>query len=171
MADLPNFKFIADKSSPENAGLKILSFDPGETVGWCVWQDAKVIASGQVRTTEWTYAQITDLLEVMAKNRPDVVIYESYRVYAWKTDSHAWDEVHTAQIIGIIRLQCMTLAIPYIMQTAQVAKQFMTDDKLVAWGLWKRGERHARDAIRHAAWYRVFGKASKMWGRLGAPKE
>jgi hypothetical protein len=37
---------------------------------------------------------------------------------------------------------------------AGLAKTFATDDKLEAWGFWKRGQKHARDAIRHAVyWY------------------
>jgi hypothetical protein len=33
---------------------------------------------------------------------------------------------------------------------AGLAKGFATDDKLKAWGFWQPGQRHARDAIRHA---------------------
>jgi hypothetical protein len=83
---------------------------------------------------------------------------ESYQVYDWKKDEHSFSQVPTLQVIGCIKTICKILHIPYYSQTAQVAKHFCTDEKLEQWGMWKRGERHARDAIRHGCYWLLFGK-------------
>jgi hypothetical protein len=168
---IPTVKqFLEQMRSPMRFD-EILAFDPGETVGWAYVEQGDLRESGQVRTTEFTWDQIDKLRQLIRDKAPTVVVYESYRVYSWKTDDHAWNEVHTAQIIGIIRSVCLEQNIPYITQTAQVAKQFVTDDKLQDWGLWKKGEKHARDAIRHAVYCTLFGKQEQMHTRNGAPQK
>lgn len=46
---------------------------------------------------------------------------------------------------------------PFTVQQASEAKGSITDDRLKDWGLWVRGKRHGRDAIRHAVlrWRKV----------------
>lgn len=44
------------------------------------------------------------------------------------------------------------------MQGAGIVKTFCNDEKLKGWGFWKVGERHARDAIRHGAYFLIAGK-------------
>jgi len=36
---------------------------------------------------------------------------------------------------------------------AGLAKTFANDDKLEAWGFWRKGQKHARDAIRHGIYF------------------
>jgi hypothetical protein len=171
MTNLPSIAQFGTQLKSELLQARILAFDPGETVGWALMDSGVLKASGQVRTTEFTQEQINDLKMLISPQSPAFVAYESYRVYSWKTDDHAWNEVHTAQIIGVIRAECLEYSIPYVMQTAQVAKQFVTDEKLIAWGLWKKGEKHARDAIRHAVYAALFGKQDQLYGPNGAPSK
>lgn len=142
-----------------NKDLTILAFDPGETVGWCCMKNGLLLSSGQIRTTEFTLAQVDELAALFQVFCPNIVVYERYMVYEWKTDEHAWNEVHTAQIIGILKYLALRARIPVVGQTAQIAKQFCTGEKLENWGFWKKGERHARDAIRHACYFSLFGKS------------
>lgn len=56
-------------------------------------------------------------------------------------------------------------------QNRQIAKTTATDDRLKAWGLYVRGEEHARDAMRHAVTALRRAKASAevrsdMWRDL-----
>lgn len=167
---IPSLMSFIAQMTPPLCTQRILAFDPGETVGWAYIDCGVLMDSGQIRTTEFTWEQINCLKNhIGQKTNPTLVAYESYRVYSWKTDDHAWNEVHTAQIIGIIRSVCLDQGIPYIPQTAHAAKQFVTDEKLQAWGLWKKGEKHARDAIRHAVYCTLFGKQEQMHTRKGAP--
>jgi hypothetical protein len=47
--------------------------------------------------------------------------------------------------------------ITYNMQTAQQAKNFVTDELLQHWGFYERGQRHSRDSMRHALYFLLFG--------------
>lgn len=91
-----------------------------------------------------------------ADNQEIHVVIEDYRVYSWKTKDHAWAGLHTSRLIGATELICYDAGLDLTKQTAQQAKGFCTDDKLQAWGLWQEGQRHARDAIRHALYYLLF---------------
>ena len=62
----------------------------------------------------------------------------------------------TSRVIGAIELQCWFLDWPIWKQTAQNAKKFMTDERLKEWGMWEKGKRHARDAIRHGCFWLAF---------------
>jgi len=163
---VPYQAFIEDQ---DNLKRRILAIDPGETVGWSLFVGGQLAKCGQIRTTEFTRAQLLELNKMLIDTQPDVIVYESYRVYSWKTDDHAWNEVHTAQIIGIIRYQAIRGGVPYTMQTAQIAKQFVTDEKLKSWGLWEKGQKHARDSIRHGIYWMLFGSIGKTWSASGEP--
>ena len=156
--------------NPQNLTYRVLSFDPGETIGWALTCDGALLAHGQLPTAEFTAAQIMAIEALFITYKPDLVVYELYTVYGWKTDSHAWNEVHTAQIIGIIRFLCLARGVPYAKQTAQIAKGFCTDEKLNAWGFIKGVPRHARDAIRHNLYWVMFGKYLALWNSLGEHK-
>ena len=134
----------------------LLTFDPGETTGFAWFKGSKLTDFGELRTrnaTEWT-PEIGMQLFV----DPDVVVVESYRVYKWRTQQHAWSDLLTARLIGGIQTLVAEQFgdVPCIMQSAQNAKQFVTDDKLKEWDLYVKGKKHARDAIRHGAYYLLF---------------
>lgn len=168
---IPPFKTFQELHAPQNKGFKILSFDPGETVGWAVLNKGSLETFGQIRTTEFKEEQINKLTELVHDKAPDIVVYESYRIYAWMTKQHSWDEVHTAQIIGILRYIALMYEIPYRMQSAQVAKQFVTDQKLKAWGMYPTAQKHAKDAVRHAVYWSLFGSLETSYGPEGKPKK
>lgn len=157
MGGLTLSQFMAASKS-SNQGLRVLSFDPGETTGWALLDKGELVECGQTLMDQFSFSQCDDLDTLIVDSGADVVVYESYRVYGWKADDHKWSEVHTAQVIGAIRQICVMNRIPYVKQTAQHAKNFCTDDKLKLWKLWQKGQRHARDAIRHASYFYIFGK-------------
>jgi hypothetical protein len=139
----------------------VLSLDPGETTGYALFEttptSANMVYFGQVKTWELDKAIIafTHLLDTY---KPNIVVFEAYRIYEWKTDQHTNSEVPTLQVIGCLKTLCIQRSIPFTDQSAQVAKQFVTDEKLTAWNFYHAGVRHARDAIRHGAYYLLFGK-------------
>jgi len=81
---------------------------------------------------------------------------EDYRVYAHKTDDHAWSPVHTIQWIGAIRVCCGLSETPISFCMAMHAKTWWTDTKLDMLGLNPKGLRHGRDALRHLLYYMLF---------------
>lgn len=143
----------------------LLALDPGETTGYTVFNGDELVGVGQLATKDIDKGVI-ELIKILDKFKPSFVVYEAYRVYKWKTKDHANSDLHTSQFIGVIRAICAMRSIPYHMQMAQVAKQFCTDDKLKEWGLWIKGQRHARDAIRHAIYFITFN-----WSKFEGEKD
>jgi hypothetical protein len=137
----------------------ILALDPGETTGYSVFHAAsetiEMVASGQVKT--WPMKNCVTELANLLNQKPTLVVHEVYSIYEWKTDTHAWSDVPTLRVIGSLETLCIQAGIPYISQTAQVAKGFCTDEKLKAWGFYQQGQKHARDAIRHGLYFLLFG--------------
>lgn len=143
---------------------RLLALDPGETTGFATF-------IGSDRTVHWeeidqikTWPMIDvvqNLTNLFDQTKPNAVVMESYRVYSWMTESHAWSPVNTVQIIGCIQTLCIQRMIPYYFQTAQIAKNFFTDEKLKEYGLYVKGVRHGRDATRHGAYFLCFGPPSK----------
>lgn len=93
----------------------------------------------------------------LAVYQPDVVAYEDYRVYAWEAEKHKWAALHTPKLIGALVTLCVLKEIPCYGRMAYAAKNFVTDEKLKAWGLYTKGKKHTRDATRHAVYQLVFG--------------
>lgn len=152
-----DFIELVQATKKEHAHKRILSFDPGHTTGWCCFEGGALIGCGQIDTTS-----ITNCLEnaqaLYHTYHPEIVVMEDYRIYKWRAKHHVGSEVLTVQIIGCLE----TLAIQdfvnhVIKQPAHVAKGFCDDKKLKEWKFWVSGERHARDAIRHACYYILFG--------------
>lgn len=142
---------------------RLLAFDPGETTGHCTFEctaNSIVLASyGQ----DVCYPVDTGVVAIQnrIKNaQPDFVVYERYIVYSWKSAAHSWGKNETSQIIGSIRLCCLNAKLPKPEeQSAQEAKQFITDDKLQEWGFYIKGQKHTRDAIRHGLYWLLFHKS------------
>ena len=137
----------------------LLCFDPGETTGFAVFKGDTLDEAEQMRTKDLVDSAILidGLINKRLMGNVRVVI-EDYRVYSWKTESHAWENLHTAKLIGVIVACCGLHGVPYHMQMAQQTKGFCTDSKLKQWGMYQVGKSHARDAIRHGCYYLLFGK-------------
>lgn len=139
----------------------LLAIDPGETTGWATFRvaDQKVylIGFGQEETFPMDRC-VHGLSRLLETFQPTTVVHELYAVYEWKTDSHAWSQVPTLRIIGSLETLCIQQSKPLYSQTAQLAKNFCTDDKLKAWKLYEKGLQHARDAIRHGTYFLLFGQ-------------
>ncbi len=172
--DFNTFLNKVHQSQPPKSGQfigRLLALDPGETTGWSIWDSHdngthyELESSGQLETWDKVNHTINPCVHnfnnMLMQWQPDYVVMERYAVYEWKAESHAWSDVPTLRIIGCMETFLILRQVPYHMQTAQAAKNFVTDDKLKEWGLWKKGERHARDSYRHALFFLLFGKQGK----------
>jgi hypothetical protein len=134
---------------------RLLALDPGRTTGWAFFHNGTYYRSG---TVVGNAKQVKKLLD---DSRPEVVVIESYRIYASKAQQHVHSDVPTLQLIGALKYICETHVppIPVVFQTAAQGKGFSSDDKLKEWGFWPSGPGavHARDAIRHATHFLLFG--------------
>lgn len=151
---------------------RVLALDPGETTGWCLMQLVKgnsdvlraaevrpSYCAGQVLTSPVEHA-VTILTKLIDEQKPDHIVYEDYKVYAWKTKDHSWASLHTPQLIGTIRTIASQKGIPTSCEMAQQPKQFVTDEKLREWGIYLRGLKHARDAMKHAIYFLLFRQSN-----------
>lgn len=138
----------------------LLALDPGETCGvaafGCTLDEATLVHAGQIKT--WPLKDgVESFTKLLNDIKPNIVVFESYQVYEWKSDTHSWSQIPTVQVIGMIQTLLIQQNIPYYTQTAQVAKNFVKDEKLEQWGYWLKGLKHARDAIRHSCYFLLFG--------------
>jgi hypothetical protein len=149
------------KSSPNRLWRgRLATFDPGETTGFSYWEvtdEGPVLKIAKQLKTWPEEDTVQQFEQTLSAFKPTLVVFEAYRVYGWKTDQHSFSDVPTIQIIGILKCLCIQKNISYLSQTAQVAKQFTTDEKLEQWGFYQKGERHSRDAMRHACYFLLFG--------------
>lgn len=137
----------------------LITFDPGETTGFSVWKNQKLVDCGQFNTKDVKdcVLMLRDFLQSnfnpCAEDLGHHVRMEEYRIYGWKSDQHAWSTVHTIRLIGALECLCVQQGISYDMCGAGLAKTLITDVKLKDWGFYSTNQRHANDAIRHGAYF------------------
>lgn len=142
------------------APTRLLALDPGGETGWTLFTNGNIDKVGQTpgydhKTEVIDWESMETLLDSI---NPTHIVCENYKIYAHKLDQHTFSSVPTLRIIGMIDFWAWKNKVPIEYQMAQQAKGFCTDDKLKKWGLWQKGMRHSRDAIRHACYYLVFIK-------------
>lgn len=156
MITFPELVKRVRKQTPEwRPPERLLAVDPGETTGWALFANLDLVDCGQIPTKLDPAGELEKLLD---KTQPLVVVAEDYRIYKWKAKQHTGSDLFTPRLLGALDLLCHQRGIPLYLQMAQLAKVFCTDDKLKHWGFYKKGQRHARDAIRHGCYWLVFGK-------------
>lgn len=145
----------------------ILCFDPGHTTGWAVFEGVKCFNSGEIDTREIDDS-VDSISFLMGRYSPDIVVVEDYRVYKWRAKHHAGSNLLTARVIGRIEaLATVEQVNTIIKQPAHIAKGFCTDTKLREWGMYVKGEKHARDAIRHGCYFILFGAIKQKDRQVG----
>lgn len=151
----------------------VIGIDPGETTGIAVFIDAVLIDTYQIdhRSHKDIGKAAVDISMVLNVHKPSHVIIEDYRVYKWKTKSHANSDLFTSRLIGSLEYVCSNNNYPMTKQMASIAKGFMTDSKLRSWGFWIKGKKHTRDAIRHAATYLMFQAKRYKQENLNGPNK
>lgn len=142
------------------AEIAILAFDPGGTTGWAVLRlsqacltepDVRILASirawecGQYTGPEFAHV---DQAEGLLDQWPaGAVVVEDFIL---RTANRNRDVLSPVRIgFGLGYLCWKRGKSPYLQQPA-MAKTTASDDRLKAWGLYRPGEEHARDATRHA---------------------
>jgi hypothetical protein len=129
---------------------RILGLDPGDSTGWCFFYDGLMKHTGEVPGVH------EEMDRLMERLKPDLVVFELYRIYSWKVKQHANSDVPTLQLIGQIKLLCDQKGIPWVSQSAAQGKGFVTDDKLKRWSWYFDGAGHAMDSIRHVCQWILF---------------
>ena len=90
--------------------MKLLSIDPGESIGWALFEDAKLADCGiEKYDTRSVWPKHFDLLSTS-----DVVVYERYFI------SRVMQDTTTAEVIGALKYMCSLYHIPIIVQEPTV---------------------------------------------------
>lgn len=150
---------VGQNRSPAQWFVRLLALDPGQChTGWAHFLAGELIEAGEIEASgNEGFSRVADLIEAV---KPEVIVCERYRVYPDKALGHTNSELPVAQLIGVIRYVALERGIPIHLQSASQGKFWFDDRRLKALGLYRPGEPHATDAIRHGAHWLVFGKAS-----------
>lgn len=133
----------------------ILALDPGNHTGWCYRQPDGKLQGG---TLPECHEDVFDLIIML---RPDVVIYESFKLYPGKAQSLAWNSFYPCEVIGVIKLACASdITITLIEQAPSVKKYagpFQEDFQELADRSKKKDKHwlteHVKDAYQHLRYY------------------
>ena len=147
---------------------KTLFVDPGETVGWSVWEAGCKVESGQHSRIDFADAlyaawglypedagrppTIDDTL-VEALRCCKEVVCEEYALYPWELKNLAWDKCLTPRLIGALAMACRLRDYPIHYQGAKIKDEAMrlgAGDHFVTP---KHENRHQNDAIMHAVFF------------------
>ena len=147
---------------------RLIAIDPGETTGICAMRHGKLVSATQLHTPdlESAYIQIhqycaTIFSQYGELQSPTKIVCEDYQVYAHKLRQHTWAGLHTPKVIGVCSAIAMQLGSEFVTRLASNPKGFITDEYLKSHILYVKGQKHARDAIRHAVYEIIYsnGKA------------
>lgn len=154
---------VKDRPSISSLPDFILGIDPGETTGFCLLELHRTFPTfyrwqGNTSTIEWGCDVYRDLIPPHPRDFSIQVVYESYRIYAWRTKQHTWASLLTPRLIGGLEFLCRLRNVPHQAQSAQQGKAFMKgDDRLKEWELHNPGQPHSNDATKHVCNLLLFG--------------
>ncbi len=131
--------------------MRVLSMDPGDHTGWMFMEDDQISSGG---TVVLDLEQIASTIETL---NPDVVIYETFRLYPQAAKHLVNNDFYTCQVIGAIKLTCLRLGIPYVVPQAPKLKEFSGgfDSRWKAYRARKdvAFTEHMKDAYLHVRYY------------------
>lgn len=134
--------------------MRVLSFDPGHTTGWAVFDKGPDNKSHELvnRGVIKDWHGIAELIETYG---PDIITYEIFRLYSWKANQKSWDTFLEVEVIGVIRYLAEVYRLPIIGQTPADGKHFYNDVKLKKMELYQ-SITHINDATGHALFFLTF---------------
>jgi len=134
--------------------MRIMSFDPGESTGW-IFVDGGRLRGG---TVVKDFQEIENLINFY---NPEVVVYESFRLYPGKANSMVWNDFYPVQVIGVILFICQQKKIPTVEQAASVKKFSGGLDQ--RWIDCKDPKtEHTKDAYLHLKYYLLRSKVKDL---------
>ncbi len=162
--------------------MRILTLDPSGnfsknegdgTTGWAIFEQGQLKTFGDVQAVNYDKMEeywegVSDLITVDI----NIVVCESYRLFAGKASAQSNSMMETPQLIGYLRMFCYKKHIPIVFQDPK-DKARVSDPILVRQGVFeKKGNKHyclgrstnlhMRDAIRHGIYFLKYGKVKDI---------
>jgi hypothetical protein len=157
--------------------MKVLCFDPSGnynegsgTTGWAYFEDGELIEFGTISATDsnslegyWSAHE-----QLIVVKQPNIVVCESFKLFAHKQKAQTWSQMETPQLIGYMRMMCWKRHVKMIFQSPS-DKVRVADPILVKIGVLEmKGKNyycngkptnlHIRDAIRHGIYFHKYNK-------------
>lgn len=143
----------------------IVAFDPGGTTGWAAYLEADTHLV--TPTPRFDCGQLgpephhKELFNKLTLNVPKTVITESFE-FRQSDVNRTKINLISREYIGVMRLWSdIHPWAGFYQQTPSQAKALISNEWIKALDLWKPGQRHAMDAMRHLLWYLVNKQGHK----------
>lgn len=134
--------------------MRILSFDPGETTGWCYQNPDEILGFGQASGL----AEVIDVCE-QHKGKVDHVVIEDYVVLGHKAMSHSGSRVPAIQVIGYLKAWAIQQKLKVTLYNARIKPIQQKQTQMKPIGAHK--DNHWVDAYNHGRWYLIQNKLAK----------
>lgn len=146
--------------------MRWLSVDPGDTTGWALWLDERLLESGQ--TPNWEFVDdVAHTLAVGAGDTPllpegpkgwanlELLLIEDFVLYPWelREGNLDFDSVETARVIGGLLTIARLADIPVVLQGADIKDGAIAGGAEALFVRPLHENRHANDAIMHGTYY------------------
>lgn len=139
----------------------ILWFDPGGTTGWCFYNGLMVPGTPHNEYHKYYHAgdfgdyDLTKVWPLLQQYKPNIVGFETYRMWASKAESRKWSDFPEIQIIGAIKLATHVALGKTPVGKTPSDRMWATDDKLRERGIYWPII-HRRDATKHILSFQKF---------------
>lgn len=130
--------------------MKIAAFDPGATIGICIFNGSDKYEQRQLVPSEYPHPHET-IYDVLSEIKPSVIVYERFDFRAAKNGA----VLIGVEYIGVIELYAQMNCIEVTKISPSDGKAFWNDNKLRAAQIYQRGIPHAMDATRILNTYRM----------------
>lgn len=141
---------------------RVLALDPGNHTGWCYRQEDGKLLGGTLPEDHM------DVMQLIIKLLPEVVVFESFKLYPSKARSLAWNSFYPCEVIGVIKLMCSCYNIPTVEQAPSIKKyagSFQDDFQELATREKEKDKHwlteHVKDAYQHLRYYERYKKEPK----------
>jgi len=150
----------------------IFSIDPGVTTGVCLGlledRDLKLKLSEMTMTPREMYDWLEDIMGLVEPPHQVHIVYEDFN---YRNVARAGLDLTPVKLIGVIEVfrERHEPIVTFTKQTAATGKAYFTDDKLKRLGIYVKGKKHGRDAMRHLLQWYTFGPGSQ-YGNVDATR-
>lgn len=140
--------------------MRWLTVDPGETTGWALWEDDRLVVAGQ--TPLWEFLDELWRGQGLHTDHRDAegpfahigrIVCEDWALYPWAAKALSWDKCRTARGIGAIELICRQGFPELILQPAKIKEAAVAGGAEDLFLSPRHENRHANDAIMHGVYY------------------
>ncbi len=134
--------------------MRVIAVDPGETTGVAQFDDLAGVETVDAWHVEGQMDAVEFVRDRMGWGPLNVLVVEEFRISSGTARKTRGGSNTAIEIIGALRWIAHARGVPFVLQSPSDVMGFMTNDKLKRIGFYVPNE-HARDAVRHLAYYLV----------------